>query len=1197
MLEIRFLGPPEFRRDGQTLLPLATRKTQSLLAYLIFHRDHTHSRDELATLFWGDRDDVRARRSLTTALWCIRRLLGEDYLFADPTSVQFNPASDFWLDVAEFEEQVNKYKVNKYTGKQVNKYTDLSTAVDIYRGDFMEGFYDDWCIEARYHLEAVYLDALTRLIARCEAQRNFTLVLTYTQKYLAHDALAENIHFAAMRALVALGNVAGAQRQWQFCCEVRQQELHTPPSPEMLEQAQSILGAHFRLPLPVEILQPLTPSRRGSLERPPFVGRTRELNVLLARWEEAIRGKSGLVLIGGEAGIGKTRLSEEFASTVRWRGAVVARGRCYEPERVLPYQPIAEVLCDLSQGGDVRALPAWVQVELARIVPMLRQTLRSSGHGSAHEFGPGRQGAEGRSPYVLSDAGARQAVLFHAIVAFVRHFAARTPLLIVLEDLHWASDSTLAGLHYLTRQIANAPVLIVGAFRSEEAGEAHALTIMAGELAREGLAQHLALEPLSADAVAELVRRVRERSSSAEWVSRLYAHTEGNAFFLIETLRALDEEGGGSLPVPGTVRALIQARLSRLSASTRNFVACAAVAGRAFDFDIVCRVTSPFIPPARGGEREGEETALEAIDELLRRGFLREGTGIVGRDYEFAHSLIQQVVYAGLHHRRRRRLHRLTGETLESLYRKRREELLGTLAHHFDAAGEEEKALQYHNLTARRAESLFAWREAEEHQSRMLVLLDRLDPGCVRPDCLAQRGQVLADRAYLRFLQGRLAERDADLSALAALAEASGDESLRLQASLHRARYLNLDGQYAEAIAIAEERMTLAEQSNDISARCHFMIQVGFAHYFRGEHQAAMESLQAALTLEPSDSSVRGEVLSVLSYACYLIADFQRSLDYRQQALAIRSESGALDRKALDLTDMGILYTRLNRLPEAEQYLLDALALAQKIGSQVAESYALNNLGSLHYLRGDYPAALEHHASSLVLQRATGSRRGEASALNNSGMALLALGNYAAAESLLRQSLAIQEEIGYQSGLAEGLAHLSRAQGALGRLDEALATATRSLAVARRIGDRYCQVTALNVLAWLQLVKGEPEAALVLASEAASLAEETGLAHGRIFGLALLGLAYLRLDNPSQAYGYTSRAMSLLQEQGCIEGPEEAVYLTHSLVLTALGRCEEAADALREAESQVKTKADRIPDPEQRRRYLDSWSIGAFPRL
>ncbi|PKO21946.1 MAG: hypothetical protein CVU38_11965 [Chloroflexi bacterium HGW-Chloroflexi-1] len=1163
MLEIRLLGHPEFRRGGQTLPPLATRKTQSLLAYLIFHRDHPHSRDELATLFWGDRDDVRARRSLTTALWRIRRLLGEDYLFADSTSVQFNPASDFWLDVAEFEEQ------------------DLSAAVDLYRGDFMEGFYDDWCIEARYHLEAVYMDALTRLVARCEAQRDFTLGLTYTQKYLTHDSLAENVHFAAMRALVALGDAAGAQRQWQFCCEVRQQELHTPPSPEMLAQAQSILGAHFRMPLPVAILQPSAPPRRGSLERPPFVGRTRELNVLLARWEEAMRGKSGLILIGGEAGIGKTRLSEEFASTVRWRGAVVARGRCYELERVLPYQPITEVLSDLSQGSDVRALPAWAQVELARIVP---------------GFGPGRQGAEARSPYALSDAGERQAVLFHAIVACVRHCAARTPLLIVLEDLHWASDSTLAGLHYLTRQIADAPVLIVGAFRSEEAGEAHALTMMAGELARAGLAQHLALEPLSAEAVAELVRRVRERNSSAEWVSRLYAHTEGNAFFLIETLRALDEtplcppilkfrNGGteGGLPVPGTVRALIQARLSRLSAPARNLVAPAAVAGRAFDFDIVCRTAGA-----------SEETALEGFDELLRRGFLREG---IGRDYEFVHSLIQQVVYAGLHHRRRQRLHRLTGETLESLYHERREELLGTLAHHFDVGGEEEKALQYHSLTARRAESLFAWQEVEEHQSRMLVLLDRLDPDCKRSDYRIQRGQVLADRAHLRFLQGRLAERDSDLLALAALAEASGDEGLRLQASLHRARYLNLDGQYAEAMAVAEEGMTLAERSNDISARCHFQIQVGFAHYFRGEYQAAMQPLQAALALEPSDPAGRAEALSVLSYACYLVADYQRSLDYRQQALAIRSESGALDRKALDLTDMGIIYTRLNRLPEAEQYLLDALALAQKIGTQVAESYALNNLGNLHYLRGDYPAALECHSRSLALQRATGSRRGEASALNNSGMDLLAPGDYAAAESLLCQSLAIQEEIGYQSGLAEGLAHLARAQGSLGRLDEALATATRSLAVARRIGDRYCQVTALNVLAWLQLVHGEPEAALVLAGEAASLAEETGLVHGRIFGLALLGLAHLRLDNPSQAYGCTSQAVSLLQEQGCIEGPEEAVYLTHSLVLTALGRCEEAADALREAKAQMKTKADRIPDAEQRRRYLDSWSIGAFPRL
>ncbi len=1174
-LEIHLLGSPEFRR-GTCLLPsLPTRKTQSLLVYLVLRRDRSRSRDELATLFWGEQSDVRARRSLATALWSIRRLLVDDvYLLTDSTSIQFNPASPFWLDVAEFERYLTASRDEKHAADCLRK------AVDLYRGDLLEGLYDDWCIEERCRLEASYLDALTRLVAWCETQGDARAVVAYACNYLTHDSLAENIHLSAMRAFVALGDRVGARHQWELCCRVRQQELHASPSPKVLEEAERILGAHFILPLPIKRVPLWALPRHASLDRPPFVGRTLEMDALGARWKQADEGKGGVVLISGEAGVGKSRLAEEFAAMVPWRGGVVARGRCCEPERVLLYQPLTEILRDLLATKDEHeapALPAWACVELARLIPEIATP------PTQREFPPDDPRRE------------RQAILFHAIATSVRHFALQMPLIIVLEDLHWATDSTIAGLHYLARQVSDMRALIVGTFRPEELGSSHPLMTMMSQLAREGLAEHLPLERLSADAVAELifhlsaqVRDLHKSNVEPERVNQLYAHTEGNALFLIETLRELGEVPSreATLPVPSTVRALIRTRLDRLNASTRELVACAAVAGRAFKFDLVCRA---------GGM--SEEEALDAIDELLRRGFLREGSDIAGHDYEFAHSLTHQAVYTSLNHRRRRRLHRIIGETLESLYDEPRGELVGTLAHHFEAGGKVERALHYRDLSAQRAKSLFAWQEAEEHQTRMLELLDRLDPDCRQLDLRMQRGQVLADRAYQRFLQGRLAERDADLSALAALAEASRDERLSMQTLAHQVRYLNLDGQYTQAIAVGEKGMTLANQFNDISAQCHFLTQIGFAHYFRGEYEAAQQRLQAALALEPPDPSVRGEILSVLSYASYLVADYQRSLDYRQQSLAIRSNLGQVDREALDRTDMGILYTRINRLKDAEKYLSDALALARKIGSQVAESYVLNNLGNLYYLRGDLPAALNSSSQSLALQRATGSRRGEASALANSGMTHVALGDYAAAESLLRQSLAIQEDIGYQSGLAEGLAHLARALAGLGRLDEALATAKRSLEVARRIGDRSCQATALNVLAWLQLVNEEPEPALALSNEATSLAEETGLVHGRVLGLTLTGLAHLKLGHPSQAHGYTSQAVNLLREQDCIEGPEEAVYLAHSLVLTALGWREDASDALREAEAQLNAKADRISDPQSRQRYLDSWTLRSLPRL
>jgi DNA-binding SARP family transcriptional activator len=708
----------ELWRGDELLPPLATHKTQSLLAYLIMYPHRPQMRDDLAALFWGDRDDIHARHSLATALWRIRRLLGEDYLLADASSVQFNPASSFWLDVAEFEIRINKDACDP---------GDLAAAIELYRGDLLEGFYDDWCIEERYRLEAKYLDALKRLIVWREAQGDARAALAYAQKYLARDPLMENIHLAAMRALVALGDLSGARRQWQLCCETRQQELRAPPSPEMLKQAEAILGAQFTVPLPIEPPLVKASSRGDNLERPPFVGREREMDALRTRWEQAAQGQGGVVFIGGEAGVGKTRLTQEFSAAVRWHGGMIAHGRCYEPERALPYQPLAEILRGLVQqeGRAASALPAWARAELARLVPEL--------------FPPPLQPET--SPGSLQPE--QQAILFHAIATLIHAYASRTPLLIVLEDLHWATDSTLAAVHYLTRQTMDACVLILATFRPQDVGESHALTKMAAQLAREGLAQHLALERLSMEAIAELVQRTVK--AEAGFAERLYAHTEGNAFFSIETLRALAGAPllESPLPVPGNVRALIEARLRQLSAPARQWMAFAATAGRAFDFDLLRRAMNM-----------DEDAALEVIDELLLQGFLCEGSGIVGRDYEFVHHLVQEATYTGIHHRRRRRLHRLIGEAMESLYADQ-SAVVSVLAHHFDAAGEVEKALHYHELAAQRAEAMFAWQEAEEHQARMLQWLEQLDPDSTRADCLRRQGQILADRAELRHLQAR----------------------------------------------------------------------------------------------------------------------------------------------------------------------------------------------------------------------------------------------------------------------------------------------------------------------------------------------------------------------------------------------------------------------------------------------------------
>ncbi len=1159
-LVIYLFGRPEFRLDDMPLPPLATSKTQSLLAYLILHRQQPRSRDELATLFWGDRDEVRARHSLATALWRIRRLLGEDYLLADATSVQFNPAGSFWLDIAEFKMHLNNSRSDPDEQHAADA---LQQAVALYRDDLLEGFYDDWCIEERYHLEGLYLDALSRLVIWHAAQGNATEVLNYARKYLVRDPLAENIHLALMRALVALRDLAGARRQWQYCCETRQQELHLPPSPEMLGQAEDILGARFMIPLPTEPRQAGTPPRRGSLERPPFVGRAREMDALRARWEQATQGHGGVVLIGGAAGVGKSRLVEEFAATVRWSGGIVAQVHCYEPERMLPYQPLVELLRDLTLQEERIALtlPAWARRELSRLTPELGDPAVRHGF-SSEQLQPEQQG-----------------ILFQAMATFICQFALQAPLLIVFEDLHCATDSVLAALHYLVRHTAALRVLCLGTFRAEEIVEAHTLATMATQLAREGLAQHLALEPLPVEALAELVRRTFKADAEAEFVNRLYAHTEGNAFFTIETLRSLAETPlpEGALPVPANVRALIASRLGHLSAAARQWIMCAAVAGRAFDFDLVRR--------AQGMD---EDTALQAVDELLRCGFLREVSGRIERDYEFVHHLVQNVTYTTLHHRRRQRLHRCIGETMELLYNDL-VALAATLAHHFDVAGVVEKALHYHRLAAHQATAVFAWQEAEQHQGRMLQLLDQLDPDRTRSDCLHHRGQVLADRAELRYFQAHLVERDADLAALDALAEASGDAHVRLQALSQRARYLNLDAQYEKAIAVAEEGLPLADQAHNTAAQCYLLTQIGFAHYFLGQPQPALIALESALDMTAeADHETRRHITHILGYVHFHLGNYARSLDYLQASYADHKTFGDYNGLAWAGLDIGAAYREMGQLTEVEQYLTEHLRLAQHIGARSAEAYGLIQLGSWELCRGNYIPARELFQQALSAQQALRTEHGRVAAELGIGLAIYHLGDLAEAQHWLAQAIERARRIQHRRRLMEALIGLGLVKIAAGQPEAARADLTEAVAVARDGKSQANLAAGLAALARAERCLGDLATALTHAGEAVQIAHEIAGPAYEMWSELELGLTRLAEGDPAAALAHTTRAVDLVpQNDESWVGSEEA-HQSHAQVLRALGQIEAADEQTQLANAIVAAKASRIPDPQQRQRYLEA---------
>ncbi|MGD9403508.1 MAG: AAA family ATPase [Anaerolineae bacterium] len=841
-LQLFLLGPLDMQYDGQQVPKPPTLKSQSLLAYLAVHRRHPQNREQLASLFWGDRPERKARRSLRTALWHIRRCLPDkNLILSDSTMVQMDPDSDLWLDVEGFETQAS-----------CSKAPNLESVLTLYRGDFLDGFFDDWIISERYRLELLFLDTLARLMWWQETVGEHHAALATALNLLERDPLREDAHRLTMRVYCHLGQRNAALEQYHRCREIVFEELGAEPMAETTELYQAILDGRFEVgPPPASapvLVQAKVAEGRNPLDLTTptrLVGRELELSLLHRCWQGARDGEGGLMLISGEAGVGKTRLLEEFANRLRWQGARVLWGRCYEFERVLPYQPVAEALrtlVPLLTPDELAGFPTWTLGQVARLVPEMSEKCPEL------EIPPAES---------LERERAR---LFEGVTRFTADLARHGPLLVVLEDLHWASESTLQMLHYLTRHLAAHSVLIVGTFRPGALTPQHHLTTLQHELLRDGVVTPLSLKDLSAEVVETLVLEMSGAGSAVmPLASRLYEETEGNPFYLMETVKALFEKGTiqlregawhgdfarisrGEIPLPTGVAEAIQARARRLGDDAQEVLRLAAVLGREFEFDLL-NVTWD----------RSEEMTLEALDDLLRARLIEEGSGPLERDYAFTHHKIQEAVYSGTPLRRRQHLHTRIGHAMEKIYAPDLEGMAGELAFHFDQARQAdktltEKAIHYLRLAGEHAKRVSANEEAIVHLDKAVMLLQSLPDTSERasqelelqirrgPSLMAMKGYgaVEVKKTYDRALE-LYQDLDDPPQQIAVLRGLWGFYLMRAE--------------YRKAQDLAERLLTLAQRPQHSALLMDAHGVAGMTLFYLGELSAAHEYLERAISL------------------------------------------------------------------------------------------------------------------------------------------------------------------------------------------------------------------------------------------------------------------------------------------------------------------------------------------------------------
>jgi len=524
---------------GGVELPLpASRRARSVLAYLALHPG-PHARGPLAASFWPDVLDASARTSLRAALTELRRALGPaaGHVVATRDSVALD-GDGLAVDVREFERALGA--------------GDPAGALAACRAPILDGFEDEWAHAARQAHAERLADALEAL-ARATADPAEALRLTREQ--VALDPLGEEANRRLIERLARAGDRAAALAAGERFAERLRTALAIAPSRE----TSALLESVRRTPAPVAAVPP--PPALLREHETPFVGRTPELERLRASWSAVTRQRRRrLVLIGGEPGVGKTRLAHRFAREAFDAGAPVLLGRCWE-DPLAPFEPFAEAL---------------------------RQA------GAADVLQPGEE----------ADDGARHQ-LFDAVDAALADLARERGVLLLLDDLHWADRGTLLLLRFLLRSDRPAALLVLGTYRDTELSRASPLTGSLADLQRDGALDRVGLRGLSEDDVARLARAVLGDVAPA---ARVHARTDGNAWFVEEVLRGLAE----SSEVPESVRHAVGVRLSRLGDEAGELVAGAAVLGQELD------------PRALAGAADMPPAAAEAaLDELLRARLLR----------------------------------------------------------------------------------------------------------------------------------------------------------------------------------------------------------------------------------------------------------------------------------------------------------------------------------------------------------------------------------------------------------------------------------------------------------------------------------------------------------------------------------------------------------------------------------------------
>jgi DNA-binding SARP family transcriptional activator len=874
---------------------LRGRQVPLLLAYLVLNRARHVGRDELIDALWPNQPPVSQDAALRTLLSRLRSSLGSSALAGRDELILALP-EPVWIDVEAAAAEVARAFDALERGDARRAWALAQVPLNIASRGLLPGAHARWLEPPRRELEDVRKQAL-EVIGRAGLMMGGAQLQSAeraARTLIESEPYRESGYILLMEALSARGNGAEALRVFDALRTLLRDELGTNPSAEAIAAHERLLRPFERggepggavdedlgpsaIPLPAELRQ----RAQGQL-----IGRAREMADLMTRWDRAC-GVAGvgdglragpdahsgrIVLLAGDAGIGKTTLTAELATRVHEVGAIVLAGRSPR-ETLVPYQPFLEALRHWALNAaltDLRASTHEYGSELARLIPELRRR--------APELPPPPQDEPETERYRL----------FEAVVGLLTELSRSAPVLLVLDDLQWADRPTLLLLRHLARATNPARLLIMGAYRSTERGDTFASAM--AELRRDRLASQLEIRGLGESETAELVQ-VRAGVSPARAFARaLYEETEGNPFFVEEIIRHLIEAGvqvGRASPselqrfgLPEGVKQVIAFRLGRLEAPAAELLRVGAVIGRDIDAALLERVV-----------QLDEEEFLAALEEALGAELLVESDEQPG-SYLFSHALIRETLYESMSAPRRARIHKRVGEAIEAAQGRRQERYLPELAYHFTRAADAEdaeKAITYAFRAGEQATTMLAHEEAAEHYARALDVQSRF-----QPEASERRCELLLRVGEARVRGGDRALGSSAFREAAALAEGLGDGAALARAAIGASR------QYVQPPGVVDTEL--------------------------------IAMIERALELQPERSVVRVRLLACLCGAVYYSPERDRMPALSEEATAIANELGDPEARVYACGARRRVLWDAPHLAERVEVSTEMLTLAREIGN------------------------------------------------------------------------------------------------------------------------------------------------------------------------------------------------------------------------------------------------------------------------